>query len=145
MTQNVSEIAPAFVKDPDDVQCFEGDEALFQCSISKAEHGLVWFLNDRPIDENFKKASERVKLSATDNGLTHILCISAADPANAGYVHAVCGTDVHSRRARLKIEPLAFTAPPQDVSIFVDETAVFSATVNKMGVEVREDVVPFIV
>jgi len=137
----VTEIAPGFLLEPEDVHCIVTDDVEFRCAKTKQRYSITWFINEEPVDEAMiKSKNERLKLSVGEDGLEHIFSLNNVELNDNCEIYAKCESDIKSRVAYLKSVPIIFEESIKDTKIFASETAKFETTTNKADVEVSTSI-----
>ncbi|KAJ8408221.1 hypothetical protein AAFF_G00264490 [Aldrovandia affinis] len=111
----------------EDVETFDGGEALFECSLSRPENREChWLIDDKPVQE-----SANVEIVAFESGRRHLLLLKELHAGDSCRVTFQAGNAVTSAFLTVKGWQLNVVKPLEDMEAIVGEQVEFTCVLSE--------------
>ncbi|XP_053926456.1 obscurin-like protein 1 isoform X3 [Cuculus canorus] len=129
-TLHVQERRVCIVRDLQDAQVQEGDNAIFTCEVSHGDVKGEWFQDGEKI-----KVSSTVKIR--QEGTRHFLLLCGVRPEDAGLIRFATRTAVSEASLRVEALPIRIVKPLRDKTVLARHKATLECTVSHARGRVR--------
>ncbi|XP_075368115.1 obscurin-like protein 1 [Mycteria americana] len=129
-TLHVQERQVRIVRDLQDAQVREGDNAIFTCEASHGDVKGEWFRDGEKI-----KVSGLVKIR--QEGTRHFLLLCGVRPEDAGLIRFAAGTAISEASLRVEALPIRIVKPLRDKTVLARHKATLECTVSHARGRVR--------
>ncbi|XP_069717351.1 obscurin-like protein 1 isoform X2 [Phaenicophaeus curvirostris] len=129
-TLHVQERQVCIVRDLQDVQVQEGDNAIFTCEVSHGDVTGEWFQDGEKI-----KVSSTVKIR--QEGTRHFLLLCGVRPEDTGLIRFATRTAVSEASLQVEALPIRIVKPLRDKTVLARHKATLECTVSHARGRVR--------